>query len=74
MANAEKHVSESRTAPLLLTVQEVADLLRTTRAAIYAAVERGQLPGVIRLGRSLRFRRERLVQWLAEKEADSPNR
>ena len=37
--------------PALLTSGEVAALLRTTRRAVYAMVERGQLPGVVRLGR-----------------------
>jgi len=35
--------------PVLLTVDEAAHLLRTTRRAIYAMVERRQLPGVIRM-------------------------
>ena len=37
--------------PMLLTVDDAADLLRTTRRAIYAMLERRQLPGVIRIGR-----------------------
>lgn len=37
--------------PMLLTVDDAADLLRTTRRAVYAMVERRQLPGVIRLRR-----------------------
>lgn len=40
----------------LLTVDEAAELLRTTRKAVYAAAERGQLPGVVKLGRRLLFR------------------
>ena len=32
--------------PRLLTTQEVAELLRTSRKAVYVMVERGQLPGV----------------------------
>lgn len=42
--------------PDLLTVAEAAAFLRTTRGAIYAALERGQLPGVVRLGRRVLFR------------------
>lgn len=41
----------------LLTVDETAAFLRTTRAAVYAMVERGQLPGVVRLGRRVLVRR-----------------
>ena len=32
------------TLPMLLTVDDAADLLRTTRRAVYAMVERRQLP------------------------------
>lgn len=39
----------------LLTAQETADLLRTTRAAVYAMVERGTMPGVVRFGRRVLF-------------------
>jgi len=43
---------DHRTAfPTLLTVDEAAHLLRTTRRAIYAMIERRQLPGVIRIRR-----------------------
>jgi excisionase family DNA binding protein len=56
----------------LLTSDEVADLLRTTRAAIYAMTERGQLPGVIRVGRRLLFRRADLIEWLSQNSTPSP--
>jgi excisionase family DNA binding protein len=42
--------------PELLTVPECAAFLRTTPAAVYALVERGQIPGVVRLGRRILFR------------------
>ena len=58
--------------PPFLTVGEVATLLRTSRKAIYAMVERGQVPGVIRVGRRLLFRRDVLVDWLDQKSAPSP--
>lgn len=35
---------------LLLTVDEVGSLLRTSRKAVYAMVERGLLPGTVRMG------------------------
>ena len=49
---------------VLLTVAETAVLLRTSRKAIYAMVERGKLPGVVRLGKRLLFRRQDLMSWL----------
>ena len=57
--------------PLLLTADETADLLRTTRKAVYAMAERGQLPGVTRIGRRLLVRREALLDWLNQKRAPS---
>ncbi len=38
--------------PVLLTAAETADLLRTSRKAVYAMAERGQLPGVTRIGQT----------------------
>ena len=57
--------------PPFLTVGEVATLLRTSRKAIYAMVERGQVPGVTRVGRRLLVRAEELVDWLHESRAPS---
>ena len=56
----KKHLS-------LLTVVEVAELLRMSPKAVYAMKDRGQLPGVIRIGRRLRFDRNVLVDWLHQK-------
>jgi excisionase family DNA binding protein len=47
-------------APELLTADETAAYLRTTRKAVYALAERGQLPGVVRVGRRLLVRRRAL--------------
>jgi excisionase family DNA binding protein len=53
--------------PALLTVDEVADYLRTSRAAVYHQVARGQLPGVVRVGRRVLVRRAVLERALDEK-------
>lgn len=53
--------------PILLTADETAEILRTTRLAIYAMVERDQLPGVTRIGRRVLIRSEALMQWLDER-------
>ena len=62
----------SRTLPHLLTTTEVADLLRTSRKATYTMIARGQLPGVIRLGRRVLVRADELLDWLDRSRAPSP--
>ncbi len=57
--------------PVLLTADETADLLRTSRKAIYVMAERGQLPGVTRIGRRLLVQRDALVDWLDQKRMRS---
>lgn len=80
MAAAQDHTVSARGAavhsthalPVLLTVDEAADLLRTTRRAIYAMVERNQLPGVLRIRRRVLIRTDTLLHWLDQKPAPSP--
>jgi excisionase family DNA binding protein len=62
----------SATLPVLLTADEAADLLRTTRRAIYAMIERGQLPGVIRVRRRVLVHADDLLDWLDQKRAPLP--
>ncbi len=59
--------------PPVITVEELAGLLRVERKTAYAAVMRGEVPGVRRLGRCIRISREAVVRWLAEGE-DTPKR
>jgi excisionase family DNA binding protein len=61
----------ARPLPILLTVDETADLLRTTRRAIYAMIERRQLPGVVRVRRRVLLRSDALLHWLEQKCAPS---
>ena len=59
------------TLPALANVTEVAAWLRTSPKAIYAMVERGQLPGVVRVSRRILFDRATLVGWLDKRRAVS---
>ena len=58
--------------PKLLTVREVAEILRTSPIAVYALAGRAQIPGVTRLGRRLLFRADDLLQWLNQNRTPSP--
>jgi excisionase family DNA binding protein len=69
---ASRPERQRATMPVLLTVDEAADLLRTTRRAIYAMIERRQLPGVIRIRRRVLFRAADLLHWLDQKRAPLP--
>ena len=58
-------------APEFFTLREVADMLRTSRPAIYAMVARRQLPGVTRVNRRILVERQPLLDWLRERRAPS---
>lgn len=51
--------------PPLMTVEELAILLQTSKGAVYARLARGGIPGALRLGRTLRFDRRVIVHWLS---------
>ena len=57
--------------PTLLTMEEVAHVLRTSPKAVYAMVGREQLPGVIRIGRRVLVREDALLSWLDQKRVPS---
>ena len=44
--------------PVVLTVDELAALLRCNRKTVYAAINRGEIPGVRRLGGAIRIHRD----------------
>ena len=52
--------------PRFLTVPEAAQLLRINRGRAYTMANDGTLPGVIRLGRTIRVDREQLIAGLTE--------
>jgi excisionase family DNA binding protein len=54
--------------PQFLKVNEVADLLRTSRKAVYAMIERQQLPGVTRIGKRILISAHDLLSWLSDQQ------
>lgn len=57
---------------LLLSVRSVRELLDfETDKAVYAAAERGQLPGIVKIGRRLRFKAEAIYALAAGKSSKS---
>jgi excisionase family DNA binding protein len=73
LQSGHTHVTgEKKSWPVLLTIDEAAALLRATRRAMYAMVERRQLPGVVRIRRRVLFRTEALLDWVDQKSAPLP--
>ena len=57
--------------PLVLTVEEVADVLRISRGAAYDGVRSGSIPSV-RVGRTIRVPRHALAAMLAHNDRAQP--
>ena len=55
--------------PLMMTVSEVSEYLRISRASVYRLVKMKEIP-VIRIGRQLRFRKDVIDKWLSKKESE----
>ncbi len=60
----QKEALDPNCLPIVLTVEEVSILLRVNRNTIYELFQRGQLPGGRKVGKSIRFSREAMLQWL----------
>lgn len=69
--NVVECVADPDDLPKFLTVQEAAELLRTTSKALYGRIQRGQMPAVCRLGRQILISRDRLLRSLDESRAPS---
>ena len=50
--------------PLMLTVEETARALRIGRTACYEAYRSGQIPGAVKIGRSVRVPKHRVMELL----------
>jgi excisionase family DNA binding protein len=64
-----KTVSRNATVLPLLKASEVAERLRTSTKAVYAMIERGQLPGVVRIGRRVLIREDALIDFICQRSA-----
>lgn len=49
---------------IFITVDELAKLLRLNRDTAYKAVAERQVPGVRRIGRTIRIHRQSLMAWI----------
>ncbi len=50
----------------VLTVDELAALLRVNKKTIYDAIKNGEIPGVRKIGRVFRISKPKVLAWLAE--------
>jgi excisionase family DNA binding protein len=52
--------------PRVLTPEELAAILRLRKRSVYEAINRGDIPGVRRIGRKIRIDRDCVLAWLTE--------
>jgi excisionase family DNA binding protein len=55
---------ENDALPPVMTVDELARLLRVNRKTAYDALARGEIPGARRIGRTYRISRDAVLEWL----------
>jgi len=56
----------------LMTVKEVSEYLRVSRASIYRLVKERKIP-VSRIGKHFRFRKRTIDEWLTQMEKKNPD-
>ena len=77
MESIECNVQEQKQqelSPQVLTVDEVAELLRVNRKTVYEAISKGEIPGVLKIGRKIRISRQAVVDWLAGNGQSRPKK
>lgn len=50
----------------VMTVTELAKMLRVNKNTVYREIEAGRVPGVLRVGRTIRISRAAVVKWLGQ--------
>ena len=71
---ARSNLVKQHDLPVLLDTAEVAEVLRTSKKAIYAMIERRQLPGIVRIGRRVLLREDALLDFLSQRSKSSLER
>ncbi len=66
MSNAVEGEPSATELPTVLTPDDLATLLRVRKRAVLDAIQRGELPGVRRVGRRIRADRDTVLRWLAD--------
>ena len=56
----------------VLTVDELATLLRVNRKTVYDAISRGEMPGARRIGGRYRILRTAVLEWLGSSQGRVP--
>lgn len=65
------HLTVGGELPFLLTADDLAEILRTSRKAVYTMIERGLVPGVVRFGRRVLIRRDSLIDLICQESTPS---
>jgi excisionase family DNA binding protein len=67
-------VAEDLTIHPILTVDELAELLRVDRKSVYAAIQRKEIPGVQRIGKTIRISRDAVLTWIRDGQSAARSR
>lgn len=73
-ANDEAPAGPAPALPEVLTVVQLAQLLRLSKKTVYEMVQRGDIPGVRLCGRVIRAHRDTVIAWLADGQGSAPRR
>jgi excisionase family DNA binding protein len=68
LLDADSFSQEEIGLPDVITADELASLLRVNRDTVYKAIADGQIPGVRKIGRTIRISRDAVIEWLRGKD------
>jgi excisionase family DNA binding protein len=72
MTTPESNERPNAELPAILTPDDLAALLRIRKRAVLDAIQRGELPGIRRVGRRIRADRDTVLRWLADGRGQAP--